>query len=167
MNIVKFMKCCILFYIHPSLPRVDVYSGGMLSQKSYSVEHIIPKRMFIDKTHADDPLNIVPCDLKVNQLRSDYKYGTDPNLVFHPSENIPIFNGKKEFSGSINRKLRTFYPPISADKGLISRSIISMLYKYPYLYRCLNDIIDSPTLLFEWSLYPMSNYEKKRMSLLE
>lgn len=167
MIMMKIIKICILSYIHPSIPHIDVYTGGILTKKAYSVEHIIPRRMFVDKSHANDPINLVPCDIKVNRLRSDYKYGTDPNLLFYPSENIPILNAKKEFAGSMNRKRRIFYPSVSADKGLISRSIIGMLYKYPYLYRNLNDIVDSPNILFEWSLYPPSTFEIERKDIIE
>lgn len=164
---MKIIKVCILSYIHKSIPHIDVYTGNILSKKSYSIEHIIPKRMFTEKSHANDPINLVPCDMKINQLRSDYKFGTDPNLTFNPSENIPILNAKEEFAGSINRKRRIFYPSVNADKGLISRSIIGMLHKYPYLYRNLNDIVDSPNILFEWSLYPLSNFEKERKEIIE
>lgn len=162
MTFMRLIKVCVLQYIHSSLPHIDVYSGQLLSKKAYSIEHIIPKRMFINPSHANDPINLVPCDIKVNRLRSDYKFGTDPNLTFHPSENIPVLNIKDEFVGSINRKRRIFYPSVTADKGLLSRSIMGMLYKYPYLYRNLNDIVDSPNILFEWSLYPLSSFEIER-----
>ena len=147
------------------LPAIDVYTGSYLSKKHFSLEHMIPKRFFHERAHANDLLNLVPCDRKVNQLRSDYRYGTLTEHVVHDKDSIVLTTGRNEVSGYLSRRHRTFYPATEADCGLIGRSIIRLLYKYPYLYSYLDDIIDRPDTLWRWSCFPTTSFFEDQREL--
>jgi len=180
-----------LFYLYESmkqimyrLPKSDIYNQQILYQPS--IEHIIPRRLFYHKKDANDLLNLSFCDRHTNSKRSDYKYGDYHSIptIFQEKEwvkpvmNIPrVYYPKKEdhleldrdlkinISGYINPQKRIFYPYQCADFGLISRSIVAMLSKYPYLYDNLNEIIENPNLLSKWSEYPISEFEEQRNAL--
>jgi len=160
-----------------NLPPIDVYTGNHLSKKAYSVEHLIPRRIFRNIEHANDLLNIVPCDGKVNQLRADYRFGDLDNLFLNENVAKQLKLKDRHFflakdrsgtvSGLVHRRLRTFYPSFDADKGLIGRSIIKMLTKYPYLYGYLDEIVDNPVTLSRWVMYPKTEFEMMRDEFLE
>jgi hypothetical protein len=141
------------------IPRIDIYNGITLSKKISSIEHIIPKKFFNNKEDANDLLNLGHCHVYINNCRSDYKYGLLKNnnnnnntkCIYTPNQNIS--------SGSIDTKKRIFYLNENADIGLISRSCLSMLYKYPYLYKYIDDIIHDKELLEIGSKYPKLEYE--------
>lgn len=138
------------------LPKIDIYTGLHLSRSRFSKEHIIPQRFFPHKKDADDLLNLAPADRFINSMRCDLRFG------YQKEEHIP-------YPFYIDRKKRTFFPSILADKGLISRSIIEMLHKYPYLYCYLNDIVDNTDTLWKWSNEnpEPSTFEKARNEYLK
>ena len=152
-------SCVVALISH--LPPIDVYTGLHLSKKHFSVEHIIPKRLFHERSHANDLINLAPCDRSTNHRRSDYRYGElDADVS---NEHDLLLSSRQEVAGFVNRRRRTFYPSTNADKGLISRSIIQLLHKYPYLYANLFDIVDHPNTLSKWSSqHPPSFYEEQR-----
>jgi endonuclease I len=146
-----------------TLPPVDVYNGRNLTRKHLSKEHIIPKRHFLSKKDADDLLNLAPCDLHVNRMRSDYKLGYASPEMVDDVHCVRIYSQTQNFSGHLNRRTRTFYPSDDADVGILGRSIIELLGKYPYLYQNLPDIVDHPSTLSKWSrVYPSSPFEEAR-----
>lgn len=158
---------CVLYSVHvhgliSHLPKIDLYTGNYLSKKQYSVEHIIPKRFFQERSHANDLLNLAPCDRMTNQLRSDYRYGHVTTEIMQENDCMILKSQRDEVSGFLHRRRRTFYPSIHADRGLISRSIIQLLHRYPYLYAYLDDIVDRPDTLWQWSSYATSFYEQQR-----
>lgn len=159
-----FVLCYILSHVFSlrSLPPIDAYSGRRLNNKHFSCEHVIPKRHFLSRAHANDLLNLVPCDRHINNLRSDYKYGhPHAEHIQHPSCK-KIYNQHLDFCGFINTQSRTYYPPLDADLGMLGRSIKQLLFKYPYLYHNLLDIVDSPSTLAIWCMYPVSDFEIAR-----
>jgi len=132
------------------LPPWNVYQQTV-PLKQYSLEHIIPQRLFLEPTHAYDLDNLVSCELEWNSIRSDYRYGLGKTTR------------KKQYSfGQIFPQERIFLPCEQADYGLLSRSILNMLHRYPYLYRVLDQIIDPPYLLDVWSQYPCLSFEQLR-----
>jgi len=157
---MNIKKSTILLFTHGKiisdrLPYYNVYNPNIILQsKNMSIEHIIPKRLFNNKKHAHDILNLVSCDKYCNSFRSDYRYGDIA------SEDMICIE-----YGCISRTHRIFMPSRMADYGLLSRSIISMLHKYPYLYTKLDQIVQYPYLLDKWSNYPISEYENKRNEL--
>lgn len=143
----------------------DVYSGRLLhSKRNISVEHIIPRKFFI-KDHADDPRNIAFCDRTINSYRSDLKLGEQD---YNDATDWDIVTVPLPYGGEINNKKRVYYPSGLADKGLLARSIIRMLFRYPYLYSYLDEIIDTPETLAQWSSHyaDKSPYEKWRDALI-
>lgn len=155
----------IVMNILSSLPKIDIYTGLRLKPSHFSQEHIIPKRFFPNRTHSDDILNLAPCDRQINMARSDLKFGECPLLInsTHTILKLLHVNNLTNPIGAIDQRRRTFYPLSYSDKGLIARSIIKMLYKYPYLYCHLHDIIDTDTLWKWYSENPiLSIYEQER-----
>lgn len=135
------------------LPRWNVYHRETPILQP-SVEHIIPRRLFLHPNHAHDLDNLVSCEKEWNSLRSDYRFGIGRTSL------------QKSFSwGTLYPHERTFHPSEQADFGLVGRSIITMLHRYPYLYRVLDQIIEPVYLLDEWSNYPCYPYETMRSHL--
>lgn len=136
--------------IKTQLPSWNVYHQD-IQMKQFSLEHIIPQRLFIYPNHSYDLDNLVSCEKDWNSFRSDFRYGIGKTPFI-----------KNSFCGSLYPHERIFQPSPRADYGLISRSIIKMLHRYPYLYRVLDQIIEQPYLLDEWSRYPCLSYETLR-----
>lgn len=145
--------------------RRNVYNGEpIVHRKHFSVEHVVPKRLFPERKDANRWLNQVPCDRYTNAVRSDLRLG-DPGLhhqIFIEYENASLMpqtlvtirpglflvvDGTGKLSGIINRYHRVFTPSLSADMGLLCRSIRTMLSLYPHLYGSLDQIIQDPGLL--------------------
>jgi len=154
----KFVWCLPL----RTLPPIDVYTGNVLTKDYMSKEHIIPKRFFSCKNHADDLINLVPCDIHVNRIRSDYKYGISCMDSLQDPKIMEVYDNSHSISGYVNKRTRTFYPGKYTDYGILGRSIIELLRKYPYLYRNLLDIVESPIVLSIWCTYPVSEFELLR-----
>lgn len=144
MKIISMFASSLLIF-KSSLPLHDIYSRNT-SMNQITVEHIIPKKYFLNEKHANTYSNLAFTDIKNNQLRADYAFG-----YFNPY-NIT----------TINHKTRTYYPSENADRGLIARSCIKMFTKYPYLYEHFNEIIKDPILLKLWCQYPVSLFEYQR-----
>ena len=137
-----------------------------------SIEHLVPKRLFVDKVHASHPLNLVPCDRFTNAVRSDLRLG-DPDLyrhifdqygnsTFSPESMVSmdsstpcflVIDGSGSPSGVIHRVQRVFYPSPQTDMVLVCRGIIAMLFLFPYLYGCLDQIVQDPGLLQKYHSY--------------
>ena len=158
--------------------------------RNRSREHIIPRRMFPHKKHANAEWNVVWCDRFTNNIRSDYALG-DPDkyrqqwkeqserwqekqeenpgttataipllnqlldwkTLHHPTTPLNqylIVNGNGDLGGMIIRSQRLFIPSLSADMVSISDSIRKSLYEYPYLYKNLNQIVESPEILAKY-----------------
>lgn len=149
------------------LPKTDVYSGRHLCKGHFSREHIVPRRFFVNKKHADDPINIVPGDRHINSVRSDYRFGFPHKNNIHDQDSVQVMNHKCEICGYINKRRRTFYPVERADVGILGRSITTMLEKYPYLYNHLLEIVDDPKTLHRWSCEPMSYFEQQRLDMID
>lgn len=158
--LIPFLLTCITAF--KSLPPIDVYTGTYLGKKHVSKEHVIPRRYFLSKEHANDILNIVPCDRYVNGMRSDFKFGFLYYDNIDDHHLMEVYNYQNELSGYVNKRTRTFYPGGDADFGLLGRSIVELLKKYPYLYRSLPEIVESPTVISIWCTYPVSEFENLR-----
>lgn len=144
-----------IWIVRTQLPPWNVYRTSVPLQKK-SVEHIIPKRLFPDKKESFDIHNLVMCELAWNHRRSDFRYGKGTTKTIVETE-----------FGALFPEQRIFQPHRDADLGLIGRSIVRMLYDYPYLYRSLDQIIADPCLLDEWSSLPCLSFERERNRWLE
>jgi endonuclease I len=148
------------------LPKYNIYNNQIIKSKS-TIEHIIPRRLFYDKRHSHDLINISFCDKSTNSNRSDFKFGDyhnlNSNIIKSHGIRTILDEDSKKINGFVDNHKRIFYPYKNADFGLISRSIMDMLSKYPYLYENLNEIIESPVLLSKWSEMPVSEFEYKRI----
>lgn len=160
----------ILFRVRGiELPNIDIYTGRVLSIPNLSKEHLIPKKFFRNKKHANHPLNVVPCHKYINNQRSDYRFGdVYIDLSSNTYDYDPIHIGVDDSIGIINHRHRVFYPSHYADKGLIARNCLVVLDDHHYLYRYLDEIIEHPALFDIWrDLYPVvSKYERSQNRLL-
>ena len=161
---------------------INVYNQKSIPMLQQTVEHIIPKSLFINRKHANQWNNLISCDKYTNIIRSDYRLG-DPliyNDLFLEYEELQnksrqclitvspqkpyklVMDSTGHCSGVLDRIQRIFYPSTQADMGLISRSIIEMLHKYPYLYNSLDRIVYHPQLLDAYYNKPKSELELAR-----
>lgn len=139
----------------------------IVSPQCFSTEHLIPRRLFLNKTHASHPFNLVACDRFTNTVRADLRLG-DPDMyrhifdryendtTFSPESLVPlpdepkcflVLDGNGKPSGVIHRIQRVFFPSPQTDMVLVCRCIITMLFLFPYLYGCLDQIVQDPALL--------------------
>lgn len=156
-------------------PKIDVYTGRLLEGRDYTKEHLIPKKFFRNKRHADHPFNIVPCHRRINNQRSSCKFG-DLGLIFwrlqQQEETSPLYlhsmfpctllqDSDNITAGVLCKERRVFYPGCEADKGMIGRNCIMVMTEYPYLFDHFEDIVEDPMVFEVWKdISPMSEYEK-------
>lgn len=162
-----------------NLPSINIYNNLILKDTHRSLEHIIPQRIFKKSSHANNIHNLAFTDKKTNSLRRDFKFG-DIHTIINPNdyqinENLfyelisddyqAIYDYNNTFTGFISPSRRIFYPHYNDNLGLISRSIIQMLYSYPYLYSYLNEIITEPILIHKWNQFSPTLFEMERNQL--
>ena len=167
---------------------INVYNQKSLPILYQSTEHIIPKSLFNQKKDGNYWINMISCDKYTNNIRADYRIG-DPmtykdlfleyqtmnltkssNNLISLSPNKPykiVVDATGNVSGVLDRCQRIFYPSLEADMGLISRSIIGMLYKYPFLYGNLERIVSNVQLLENYYNLPESDLEISRQNLIK
>lgn len=167
---------------------INVYNQKNIPPLYQTKEHIIPKSTFRRSTQANHWKNLISCDKFTNSIRTDYRLG-DPltykdlfleyqsiqlsnqsnQLVsFHPK--IPyklVVDCTGNVSGVLDRIQRVFYPSLEADMGLLSRSIIDMLHKYPYLYSSMDRIVSDVRLLHHYYDLPKTDLEIERETLYD
>jgi endonuclease I len=155
------------WYRHQLYRFPNLYHSQPLPPQQHSCEHIIPKSFFRQRHHANDPMNLAPCDLKTNIRRSNFALGNIENMM---EGGRPIYDSLDQYTGHLHTTQRIFYPSLECDRGLISRSILFMIEKYPYLYDDLPRILSPPDteeILDGWRLYPSTtDFEDHRNSWL-
>jgi len=135
-----------------------LYHGGLIGPQDKSIEHIIPKRLFVNRHDAEDPMNKAFCDPYTNSMRSDFRFGDisrvcSPDLILPTHDDYrPLYDKKGNFTGLISRSRRVFYPSFTCDYRHLSSSILHMLYHYPYLYSYMDQIVCEPGLLHTWTI---------------
>lgn len=137
------------FLLNKNLPILYHYSNNI---KQLSLEHVFPKS-YMYKEHHNDLHNIYTASKLVNNMRSNYKFINENDYKY-----VNNMNDWKRIEGNnyVNNKNRLFIPK-NIDKGIISRSILYMCYKYSYSAK---NIIDINTLI-NWCMeYKPTEYEK-------
>jgi hypothetical protein len=163
MKFFFFLVSAAIMRYRVRLMGINVYNRAPILFEKSTQEHIIPSSYFPDPRMAQDPFNLVSCDAFTNNVRSDLRLG-DPKAyeaVFRPllhrrfpRETVMHYSGSLKavidstgkVSGLVNRSERLFVPSPDADLGLLSRSIVSLLARYPVLYRSLPYICDTRIL---------------------
>lgn len=161
------------------LPKINIYTNELIKDKNLSIEHIIPKRIFKNKNHANNIYNLAFTDKKTNSKRRDFKYGDIINIPSkYNKKNLnnfydlisddfeSVLDSEQKVNGIISSSRRLFYPISEENYGCISRSIIKLLYEYPYLYSSLNEIIYEPHILSKWNKMPETKFEIERNKLI-
>jgi hypothetical protein len=157
------------------LPPINIYNNVIIKDNHRSIEHIIPQRIFKKSSHTNNIHNLAFTDKKTNSLRRDFKFG-DIHTIINENNKInqdlfyelisddyeAIYDYNNTFTGFISPSRRIFYPRYNENLGLLSRSIIKMLYLYPYLYSYLNEIVTEPILIHKWNQLPLSKFEIER-----
>ena len=153
---------------------INIYNQRpIINYSAFSIEHIIPKSLFKKTQHSNHWMNTISCDRFTNSIRSNYRLDSpkpykDLFLEFEnkilQKEKIIIMNKNLHIygvtdnsgyvSGIVNKKKKIFIPSIQADLVLISRSILFMLDRYPYLYNSLQKIVDIQLLEEYYNVSP-------------
>jgi endonuclease I len=130
------MKININIIKSPSMP--SVYSNC----NPNSIEHIFPKSFLINYQQKYDMHNLFKCNIRINQCRSNYKF---VNEFTKNKEWIKI-----DYDNYVNNKEKLFIPN-DYSKGIISRAILYMCYKYNINH---SKTIDYKNLLLWNTKYP-------------
>lgn len=120
-----------------------VYSSVLLTDITFSREHLVPVSKLKTAEARMDLINIYPCDLALNLKRSCYKF-TEGDQIF------------------INTKQKTFVPG-EQSKGLIARTC---LYMHELHGVDLTGVIDDDVLNL-WLAHEISGYEIRHSALIE
>jgi hypothetical protein len=150
---------------------VDVYTGELLTKKTFSAEHIIPRRWLQTREQKKDPINIVYTHRRINSLRSDFKYGsweslnvtsrgTQPLLITHalkeggvllPSKYKTIIApSSTRIAGWIDSHRRVFYPYMFSNRTILALACVGMIRKYPSLRDIVHHHVCDMDLLRSW-----------------
>lgn len=116
----------------------------------WSVEHVIP-RSLIQRTIANDPLNLIPIPVRLNNARSNYKYGDVPTGSVLVPACRECSDPKCPMRGKLfhNASMVVFEPP-EIYKPFISESVVAMLLKYPELRSRIEEFVMEPHTLHAW-----------------
>ena len=122
-----------------------IYSYEGLTHLTHSFEHVVP-RSVLTRAGANaacgDRRNLWPCHLKINCLRSNYKYdewGDDETW-------------------KVDSKHKVFCPPRHA-RGIIARTCSLMADEYG-VHKAINDSVLDDELLMKWLHIEISDYER-------
>lgn len=74
------------------------------------------------------------------------------------------FRSNKKFSHFINENITKIYVPCNYSRGIIARSLAYMKYTYPLLN--LSNVIDTNTILLWNELYPPTELELKKNTII-
>lgn len=165
-NYYSILKCKNILIYDEFMP--TLYTNINIKNKStrknvYSLEHIYPSS-YIDKLAKNDMHNIVKTSKNINNARSNYKYCDIieykydiktkewymENNIINMSKWIQLEN-----DNYVNHKKKLFIPN-NNSKGIISRAILYMKFKYNY---SIEKIINIDTLIKWYIDYPPSNNE--------
>ena len=144
----------IMLYISKVFSFKEIlFKSNMITPNIYSyanantIEHIFPKSLI--NYNNNDLHNLFICNRRINNLRSNYKYVDENDIIF---DNTWI---KLEENNYINTKKLLFIPN-DYSKGIIARSIMYMAYTYKYNYK---KVINTDNLI-NWSInFPPSKEE--------
>lgn len=125
----------------------------------FSREHVLPKSMF-PKIVAEDPRNIIPLPVSLNQAR-----GALPYTAEWKGGQIHYACSKCPYPGYCRGAMFTSdegaHPP-DLFKGPIARSVLYSIGQYPSLVEAIdNNVLDLDTAIKWDSQFPMSEAESE------
>lgn len=131
-----------------------IYSKNNLSRKCFSLEHVIP-RSFLPIKIQNDPMNLYPCNIKINKYRSNYAFKdtTDP-LIMKETALHGYF---------IDKKGRIIYITDEV-KGIVGRTVIHFFKTYKLK---LDNFIPLDQAMVWDKLYPPSSYELRHNVIVD
>jgi len=130
---------------------LDIYSNKVLLHKNKTIEHIVPKSLFMGTTYHSDIFNLCVTTSKINNLRDSYRYA---DLEMTKCKNIiPIVVNDNPIA-YYSKDKRLFYPIM--NKGRIARICQYITTKYPISQK---KIFENDDVLYSWLLYPIDMNE--------
>ena len=119
-----------------------------------TVEHVFPKSLM--KNNNNDLHNLFICNKEINNIRSNYKYVDENDIIFN-NEWI-----KLEKNNYVNQNKKLFIPN-DYSKGIVARTIMYMVYTYKYKYY---KVINTDNLI-NWCInFPPSREEYNHNNLV-
>ena len=128
------MRSFIIFFLIISEVlsyRKVLFKTNIITPNIYSItnpntlEHVFPKSL--TKAHSNDLHNLFICNGDINNIRSNYKFIDDSDIL---SNNNWIKLGKNNY---VNKKNGLFIPN-NESKGIVARAIMYMSYAHGYNY---------------------------------
>ena len=147
-----------------NMPILYVKSNNDISKNNvYSLEHIFPSSYMVNDA-KNDMHNLFKTTKILNNARSNYKYSDyEENIIYSNNTWLFVKNDittndwiKLENTNYVNHKKKLFIPTDNS-KGIISRSILYIIFKYKF---DLDKIINIDTLLTWYLKYPPTDSEK-------
>ena len=135
-------------------------------QYADTIEHVFPKSL--SKAHSNDLHNLFICNGKINNIRSNYKFTNESDIL---TDNNWI---KLEENNYVNNKKRLFIPN-NESKGIVARAIMYMSYNHDYNYKqiinynhLINWSIDHPPTKEEYNHNELAfQCQKKRNKFID
>ena len=130
----------------------------------YSLEHIYPISHMTDSAKIDMH-NLFKTTKNLNNARSNYKFSDYEEILIYPNNSwytiINYVTHNKnwialENNNYVNHKKKLFIPS-DESKGIISRAILYMTFKYKYKFE---KVINLDTLISWYLTYPPTDKEK-------
>ena len=138
------------------LQPVDLYTGLAVTASRYSREHLIPKSVIIaagcPQQAVWDLANLFCVDRQLNSRRSNFKFVLPWRESSGPEECL------------FDCKHRIFAPPTRA-RGIVARTTLLMIDRYPSLQSALPLIIE-PAALDAWVHLPVTEYEQNHTAFV-
>ena len=158
----------VMFSVSKKLLRgywTPIMSNQTCPQIQWTCEHVIPKSR-IDE--HDDLINWILYPSCLNHARSNYPY-INNNTMNGTIKMIYPCSQKNCSCISMTGQLvsKKFFIPPNYWKGMISRSVLTMVQKYPHHRSLINQKVLDLTIASLWNqTFPMTDEEKDWQSLL-
>ena len=139
-----------------------------VNEITWTCEHVVPRSYINNKSVVNDPRNLILLPQTLNTARSNLSM-TDSLVKFKPvcaCRNNYCINTKLTCPSRAYVSKEGFVPP-DMWKGVVARSILSMVETYPEHYSAINKSLHIP-LAKEWDMmYKPSKVERQWKQILD
>ena len=166
--LIVFNSVSSLRYINYKLIKpfyLDLYN--IKKGSTYDLEHIVPQSLYKDDVLIKrDMHNIILYPKKLNNQRSNYKYVTTDTYLDYLKfldKNGNQISGCIDDECNISNSIMNTFVPETKYKGLIARTCMYFIVKYPkYKNIVLKRVIDPKTIIIWNYKFPPSPFEKEK-----
>lgn len=141
----------------------NIFNGCMIPPYQGCFAPLFPLSLFQNPTHFRSMYNFVPTDLWTYYRQKQYSYrymdlgiASTPDLIHKEI----MYDCMGQETGYLDHHDHYFYVTSNCQKGLLGRSLLTLVHQYPYLYH--KQKIPPLFVLKKWSTYPYTKFEYRR-----